>query len=171
MAENFPLDINKEPVNINNYGKPFIANKKNIHFNLAHSGGIVCCIVDNFPVGIDVELISPIDLDIAFNFFSSKECFNLSNLPANEQIKYFYKLWVLKESYIKAEGKGLSISLNSFSFGINNNQISLKNRNSSKWDFALYYINTNAQKYQLGICVHKGRLPKEIIEIPYMWIS
>jgi len=105
-----------------------------------------------------------------FTFFSSAECFDLHNLSAKEQIKYFYKLWVLKESYIKAQGKGLSIPLNSFSFGINNNQISLKNKNPAKWDFALYYTNTNAQKYQFGICVDKGRLPKEIIEIPYMCI-
>jgi len=67
ILENFSLNISKESFSINNYGKPLINNRNNIHFNISHSGEIVCCIVDSFPVGIDVEAISSINLDIAFN--------------------------------------------------------------------------------------------------------
>lgn len=165
----FSLTLEKEFISVDSYGKPFIENRNNIHFNLSHSGEIVCCIVDAFPVGIDVEAVSPIDLDTT-NFFHSKERFDLSTLPTNEQIKYFYKLWVLKESYIKAEGKGLSIPLNTFSFEINNDLIHFEGNNNHKWDFSLHAIDINRQPYQLGICTHKGRLPNKIIEIPYMFL-
>ncbi|OGV18846.1 MAG: hypothetical protein A2X47_13975 [Lentisphaerae bacterium GWF2_38_69] len=168
MRDVFSLDLGKESFDIDAYGKPFLTNRNDIHFNLSHSGEIVCCIVDNYPVGIDVENINSIDLNIASNFFSKKECSDLFNLPNKDQINYFYKLWTLKESYIKAEGKGLSIPLNSFSFKVGSNSISFNGENVDKWAFLLHNINTDSQNYQLGICVQKGRLPDKIIEIPYM---
>lgn len=99
----------------NAYGKPILPIQYGTHFNISHSGNFVVCAVDDAPVGIDVEKIKNIDLDIAKRFFSKKEYSALISLPKELQTKYFYKIWVLKESYIKAEGMGLSIPLNSFS--------------------------------------------------------
>jgi 4'-phosphopantetheinyl transferase len=47
------------------------------------------------------------------------------NQPEEMKLKYFYMLWTLKESYIKMEGKGLSIPLNSFTIRIEDNDISV----------------------------------------------
>lgn len=104
----------------NEYGKPVLIAPSDIHFNISHSGSWVVCAIDDNPVGIDVEVMKPIDFKIAERFFSRDEYESLMNQPDEMRLKYFYIIWTLKESYIKAEGKGLSIPLNSFSIKIEN---------------------------------------------------
>lgn len=91
----------------NEYGKPVLIAPLRIHYNISHSGDWVVCAVDDNPVGIDVEVIKPIDFKIAERFFSRDEYLALMSQPEEIRLKYFYIVWTLKESYIKAEGKGL----------------------------------------------------------------
>ena len=109
----------------NEYGKPILLGQNGIHFNISHSGNWVVCAVDDNTVGIDVEVIKPIDFKIAESFFSRNEYISLINQQEDIKLKYFYMIWTLKESYIKTEGKGLSIQLNSFAIRIRNNDISV----------------------------------------------
>lgn len=101
----------------NLYGKPEVVNAKQFHFNLSHSASYVVLASSKCPIGIDIEQIKKIDLTIAKRFFTDREYRFLQRLSEPEkQIREFYRLWTLKESYIKAVGKGLKIPLNSFSF-------------------------------------------------------
>ncbi|SEG50129.1 4'-phosphopantetheinyl transferase superfamily protein [Paenibacillus sp. UNC499MF] len=100
----------------NDYGKPHLtAPRTGVHYNVTHSGCWVAAAVAEAEVGIDVEQIHQVDLDIAERFFSAAEKQDLFSLPPEERLDYFFDLWTLKESYIKAVGKGLSIPLDSFS--------------------------------------------------------
>nr|WP_254314906.1 4'-phosphopantetheinyl transferase superfamily protein [Vibrio cholerae] len=67
-------------------------------------------------VGVDVEwLDKKIDIfNIARSFFSEQDMTLLDFLPWSHKNKGFFHLWSLKEAFIKAFGKGLSIPLNSF---------------------------------------------------------
>lgn len=98
----------------NEFGKPILISPNGIHFNISHSGDYVVCVTDEKAVGIDIEVIKPIDFNIAERFFSEDEYLSLINQPKELQTRYFYMIWTLKESYIKAEGKGLNIPLDSF---------------------------------------------------------
>lgn len=91
----------------NNYGKPFIDQK--IHFNLSHSGDLVICAFFNEEVGIDVEEIKEIEVD-DFNYILTQQEKKLLK-DSSSQTKDFFRFWTMKESIIKAEGKGLSIPL------------------------------------------------------------
>ncbi|MCM3746393.1 4'-phosphopantetheinyl transferase superfamily protein [Paenibacillus pasadenensis] len=103
----------------NAYGKPMLSPPAaDCHFNVSHAGSWVVCAFGDSPVGVDVERIKPIDISIAERFFAPEEYAALTSLPEQEQLRFFYQLWTLKESYIKAVGKGLSIPLDSFSFTI-----------------------------------------------------
>lgn len=99
----------------NEYGKPLLQHYDKLHYNQSHSGNWVVSALDYAPIGIDVEEIGQeADLDIAEHFFSEQECRDLFALKASEQRDYFFDLWTLKESYIKAVGSGLSLPLDSF---------------------------------------------------------
>ena len=109
----------------NAYGKPVLHEPNGIHYNISHSGNWVVCAVDDSVVGIDVEMIKPIDFKIAERFFSRDEYISFINQPEETKLMYFYMIWTLKESYIKTEGKGLCIPLNSFTIRMESNDISV----------------------------------------------
>jgi 4'-phosphopantetheinyl transferase len=108
----------------NEYGRPEIdapVGARWLKFNLSHTGGLIGLIVARErEVGVDVE-----DRDrrgrllaVADRYFSPAEVEALRALPENEQLDRFFLYWTLKESYIKARGKGLAIPLSQFSFRV-----------------------------------------------------
>ncbi|WP_160165675.1 4'-phosphopantetheinyl transferase family protein [Clostridium botulinum] len=128
----------------NSFGKPLLKNFEKIHFNLSHSGDWAVCGVNyGYPIGVDVEQIKEINLQIAESFFTTEECDYILNKPQKEAIETFYNIWTLKESYVKAEGKGLNIPLNSFSFHISSKKIQLyeENKLSKKYYFQIFYLD------------------------------
>ena len=97
----------------NQYGKPYLANVPDLHFNISHSGNLVVCALDVVPVGLDIEVHKSANLKIAKRFFCQDEYeFIVKSESTNEA---FYNVWAKKESYVKWGGKGLSTPLNSFS--------------------------------------------------------
>lgn len=82
---------------INAYGKPYCDFLDDFHFNVSHSESWVVCAVDCYPVGIDIEKISTIDLDISKNFFSDKEHEDL--LLSNDPFEYFFLMVFERKLY------------------------------------------------------------------------
>src|SRR5690554_5169292 len=103
---------------INDHKKPLLIEPKGYYFNISHSGNWVVCALGSQRVGIDVEQVKSMDLGIAENYFAKSEYEALLRVKEEERLLYFFKLWTLKESYIKAVGKGLAIPLDSFSVTI-----------------------------------------------------
>lgn len=131
-------------------GKPRLMTPNNILFNLSHSGSWVVCVVDNEPVGIDIEKIQDIKLDVAQQFFTQKECeFLKFSKNSLERKKRFFKIWTMKECFLKAIGEGLSRDLSSFSVEFNQNR-SPKISSTSEgedlnciWKFKQYEIDND----------------------------
>ena len=102
------LTPNQITINNDIYGKPYIANTNitPIHFNLSHSGDWILIGFSNQPIGVDIEYINPefpYD-EVLNNYFSSKE---IEFVNGNGGRDAFYKLWIRKEAYLKAIGKGV----------------------------------------------------------------
>lgn len=147
-------------LNYNKYGKPSLANPLDVHFNLSHAGNIVVCAVDNFPIGIDIEEIQPLDMSVAQNCYTQDEIYRLTAKKEVDRLRYFYDLWTIKESYVKAIGKGLALPINSFSVDKEENgKISLFPL-IEKWFFRQYEIDAD---YILSICASHDNFPTEII--------
>lgn len=107
----------------NSHGKPRLKKGMTdipLFFNLSHAGGLTACaVVLDHEIGIDVEdSTRKIDINIANRFFSKQESEVLGQTMEDEKKNLFFDFWTLKESYIKAKGRGLSIPLDKFSFTI-----------------------------------------------------
>lgn len=101
-------------------GKPFI-DQPTTHwqFNLSHSQGLITlALAYDTAVGVDVECHhrNTDTLQLARHFFHFREIQQLEALATDEQRQHFFKLWTLKEAYVKALGYGLSHALDSFGF-------------------------------------------------------
>ncbi|MBN1698554.1 MAG: 4'-phosphopantetheinyl transferase superfamily protein [Spirochaetales bacterium] len=145
----------------NTYGKPFLRGCGNFHFNLSHAGEWVVCIVGCGPVGVDVERIHPVSLTIAKRFFSPEEYLAILEKDPVRQLSYFFELWTLKESYIKAIGKGMACSLSSFTIGIMKDGIRLtSDTGSGPWFFRQYDIGPG---YKCAACGTRDAFPERIV--------
>ncbi len=100
------------------YGKPMLT-EPSVRFNLAHTTGIaLIALARACEVGIDVELVTRETeaLDIARHSFSANEIRELETVAGTQDLApAFFRCWTRKEAIIKADGRGLSLPLASFS--------------------------------------------------------
>ncbi len=94
------------------FGKPDMADRK-LHFNLSHSENLGLVAISLHPVGIDLEFVNPLRIDMGLvNILCHPvEKTSFLRLPPNERYALFYQLWTKKEAYRKALGVGLQRSL------------------------------------------------------------
>jgi 4'-phosphopantetheinyl transferase len=93
-------------------GRPELVHPRRISFNLSHSNDLVFLAVsEGGTVGVDVERVNPgQDLGIAKHVFSPEELALLSATDPAERVAEFFRLWTLKESFLKALGSGFQTS-------------------------------------------------------------
>ena len=115
IGEKCKLSNDNISFGINIFGKPYAKHIPDLYFNLSHSGNFVVCAIGNCRVGIDVEEIKPIDLTIAKHFFTQAETRYILKHSKKERLNVFFRIWTMKEAFVKCQGRGLSIPLNSFS--------------------------------------------------------
>lgn len=92
---------------------PFLRgpNAERITFNLSHSGNAVCCAMSlDCQLGLDIEQPRRRRkyCQIAEAYFSRAEAEEIAKTPTDEQAAVFYRVWTLKEGFLKARREGLS---------------------------------------------------------------
>ena len=97
-----------EKVTIGANGKPEC---EGVYFNLSHSGDMVLCAVSDVPVGCDLEKVFDAPLEVADRYFSEKERRYIEEVQNFPEInRRFFRLWTMKESYLKMTGEGMNLS-------------------------------------------------------------
>ena len=96
-------DIHKD-----RFGRPYV--NYGIDFNISDSDGCVVCALTSYGrLGIDIEKIKPID------FAGFRNCMSPLQWKQIEESKNmyasFFKFWTIKESTLKADGRGLAFPL------------------------------------------------------------
>jgi 4'-phosphopantetheinyl transferase len=90
-----------------------------IDFNLSHTRGLVAAAVGpHGAIGVDVEEIeeAKADFAVAEAYFAPAEAELLKGAATADRPLLFFRLWTLKEAYVKAIGAGLAAPLDSFAF-------------------------------------------------------
>lgn len=111
----------EQELDYNEYGKPFLKKNCGWHFNISHCRKLAACAVAQSPIGVDVEKIRQFPELVLKRCFTDRETDFIKN--SSEPDLAFFRLWTLKESYIKAIGRGLSYPLRDAEFIIENNHI------------------------------------------------
>lgn len=141
-------------------GKPHIGNLADVHYNISHSGHYVVCAVAPSEIGIDVERIRKVNLRIAERFFSTSEINDLMACDEETRMQYFITLWTIKESYLKAIGRGLTQHLNSFTI-IKNGDTYLLTGNKEAEEYGIETEQLN-HEYMMAVCSPLPFSPSEI---------
>ncbi len=116
LARYLQTEPAKLKFSVNKYGKPFLP-KNELEFNLSHSGEYaLIAVTRGRKVGVDVEQIrADVEIEnLAQRNFSPREISELMALPVEQRAVGFFNCWTRKEAYIKAQGLGLSLPLDSF---------------------------------------------------------
>ena len=129
LSKKYPGTENKEPVIELKYGygkngKPYLLEYPDFHFSLSHSGNVVALAVSGQEIGLDVQEHVAIKKDLAKRFFTEAEKELLLREKDEESYnRLFFKLWSIKESYIKYTGRGMGQGLDTFQIDFLNQEI------------------------------------------------
>ena len=132
------------------HGKPYLKDRKDLCFNLSHSGSKVFCAVSSREIGCDVERIRRTRLKLARRFFCEEEYRALLDcVEGDAQDRLFCWYWTLKESFLKATGLGLRLPMNSFCFLHSDDRITIC-QSLDERPYAFCTFSTEA--YQFAVC-------------------
>ncbi|MBQ8122200.1 MAG: 4'-phosphopantetheinyl transferase superfamily protein [Ruminococcus sp.] len=110
------IDYREELLARGEHGKPYLPDFPKAHFSLSHAEGIAACMVEDRECGIDCEGVRPLRPGVLRRAFSPEEQALVGS--AEDRDLMFFRLWTLKEAYIKALGIGLSYPLKEARFHI-----------------------------------------------------
>lgn len=158
FAEKFKLLPSEIEFDKNPYGKPFIKHPAtDLVFNISHTAGLIILgLAENLEtIGIDIENTSrPTDIGVIMpTVFMDQEIESLLSLPKTTQKSRFFDIWTLKESYMKAVGKGFYLPPKSFRFVFEGREFELEENplEPSKCVFNFELLDFN-EIYKMAIC-------------------
>ncbi|ORU89758.1 MAG: hypothetical protein A6F71_01980 [Cycloclasticus sp. symbiont of Poecilosclerida sp. M] len=110
---------------VGEYGKPYVKNS-DIKFNISHSGDrtlVAISLLDG--LGVDIEYWRPLDnlRGLVKRNFSHNEQMQWENVSGDDKLPTFFKLWSVKEAFIKATGRGLGLGLTRCSFSLESTKL------------------------------------------------
>lgn len=97
-------------------GKPCLKGEPGIFFNISHTEGMAVCAICDRPVGIDIQIRKPCSKGLIRRMCSPEEYSLICKKEKAEAEKALIRLWTLKESFVKADGRGLLVPFRQLSF-------------------------------------------------------
>lgn len=153
--------------------KPILQSFPEISFNITHTQGLVGCAISRYCVGMDAEQIRSFDIRLMKKVCSLSEisyiCEGICSVKNKletivftkedeEKITHnrkcqerFFKLWTLKESYVKAMGKGIAFPFQMITFRIEEDVTDGERIicNIPNWKFSQFRFQNN---YIIAVC-------------------
>ena len=100
-----PLGINNLEMAYNEHEKPYLIHHPDIFFNLSHCKNGIAVVVDNVPVGIDIERFHRDNEALVRRTLNDTEieAIHTSSCPTAT----FTQFWTMKEAVLKLRGTGI----------------------------------------------------------------
>lgn len=90
--------------------KPVLRDYPDINFNLSHCKHGVLCVIDDKPIGCDIEEIeTALDINLCHYCYNDSEVADILSAP--DSCVAFTKLWTMKEAVLKLTGEGINDDL------------------------------------------------------------
>lgn len=142
-------------------------------FNLSHSGNCVLCSVDdcsdgNHQLGCDLERIRDGKPRVAERFFCRGEYELINGLESQEAKRHmFYRLWVLKESFMKATRLGMGLGMDQFEIGFSREDKPYLKRQPMEFAGEYFFREYPLLEipYKIAVCSSVGEFSEDI---PYL---
>ena len=169
-------------------GKPAVTGPQGgtppLSFSLSHTRGLVACAVTRGgQIGVDVERLDR-GADaraIADRFFSAEEAAMLRQCPDSDRSCRFVELWTLKEAWLKGEGGGLSLGLDTCIFSLDGSSGIYFSSGQIGWHFLLLATQSPAGRIALAcrqtttarlqLTVHIEGRPGAVAVRPLRWTN
>ncbi|HJC74735.1 MAG TPA: 4'-phosphopantetheinyl transferase superfamily protein [Candidatus Mediterraneibacter faecavium] len=141
-------------------------------FNFSHSGTCVMCAVcmdgrsvegRKVRVGCDVEKIGQLKMNIAMRYFCKEEYGSIKEAGSDEEkTDLFFRYWVLKESFMKATGKGMALPANSFCIRMGDPPVLV--RQPAEFPESYYYreYRVSGSPYKMAVCSTDADIDTEL---------
>jgi 4'-phosphopantetheinyl transferase len=138
-----------------------------LSFNISHTHGAVACgMTLDHAIGVDIEDLQRLGrlAEVADAYFAADELAILRNTAPADQRAVFFRLWTLKEAYIKARGDGLSLPLDRFAFSLSPPSIAFSpgfGDDPAAWQFATLMPTP---RHLLSVAIrHRGSALVEVV--------
>lgn len=135
--------------------------------NFSHSGTSVMCAVcidgKAVRVGCDVEKIGKLRMKVAERSFCREEYEMIARAATEEERKeLFFRYWVLKESFMKATGKGMALPVNSFCIRMGEPPVLMRQPEeiTESYSYREYYIPHFP--YRMAVCSTDTEIDTEL---------
>lgn len=142
------------------WGKPYLTEYPNIYFNLSHSGRYVCCAVSEQEIGVDIQEYRNSRKEIAQRFFTKEDNRLLQELEDEPAREMFFRIWSIRESYIKLTGQGIRQGLSYFGIDWTGRTITEQGRTE-----AYFEENREIPGYSFCVCSRMEKADPDWIRV------
>lgn len=143
---------------LGSHGKPLLRFHPEIHFSLSHSKDYAICSIGSEDIGNDIEWVRSGKDNVAKRFFAAEELAWIKNaVDSKERDERMFRIWTMKESFLKVTGLGMSLSLKDFAVVMEEDEnIKLRQSINDKTYWVKEYVlpstfNEQAE-YKIAVC-------------------
>lgn len=152
-------------------GKPVFRYYPEIHFSLSHSGDFAICSIGEVESGSDIEWVRSGKARLAERFFAEEELAWIRKAASTgEQEDRMFRIWTMKESFLKVTGFGMSLPLKEFAVVMEDEgAISLRHNVNEKTYFMKEYSlpehSAEDIRYKVSVCSESLDFTPNLIQV------
>ena len=152
-------------------GKPVFRYYPEIHFSLSHSGDFAICSIGEVENGSDIEWVRSGKSRLAERFFAEEELAWIRKADSTgEQEERMFRIWTMKESFLKVTGFGMSLPLKDFAVVVEDKgTVSLRHNVNEKTYFMKEYTmperGAEDTGYKVSVCSESPDFTPDLTQV------